>query len=624
MSPHPSPTRRMKRPVQARRLWWRVAIPYFLPLLFSTLPVVVQAQFSYTTNNGTITITGYTGSGGDVTIPDTIGNLPVTSIGSSAFKKNPTLTTVSIPSTITNIGDNAFSFCTNLTHATFGYGVITIGSAAFFSCTALMDVTIPNSVTSIGSIAFGGSKLTTITVPSSVTNMANAAFSDCSQLASITVDPQNAHYSSSDGILFDKSQSLILQVPGGRVGSCAVPGTVRSIASSAFQYCRKLTSVAIPASVTNIGVQSFGACSSLISISVDTNNSLYASVEGVLFNRELTTIIACPGGKVGSYTISNGVVEIGDYGFYLCLGLTNIVIPESVTTIGRGGFFGCSSLTSILIPSSITTIGASAFGATALTSVTFPNSVTNIPDFAFAACRALTNVVIPESVTLIGTQSFSSSGLTSVDIPGSVVIIGGYAFWGCFKLTHVNFAFGATTIGDLSFSGCDSLTNVTLPNSVTRIGERAFNYCRGLTTVEIPGSVTNIGNSAFDSCTKLTSVFFKGNAPSLASAVFFGDPGATIYYLPGTIGWSTTVGGCPTALWKPVIQNDTYFGVQSNRFGFNIRWTSGMTVTVEACTDLANPSWSSLQTNTLIGDTVYFSDADWRNYPSRFYHLRWP
>ena len=73
-----------------------------------------------------------------------------------------------------------------------------------------------------------------------------------------------------------------------------------------------------------------------------------------------------------------------------------------------------------------------------------------------------------------------------------------------------------------------------------------------------------------------------------------------------------------------VLTSDDSFGVRTNQFGFNISWANGMNVAVDACTNLANPVWTPLQTNTLASDTLYFSDPQWTNYPARFYRLRSP
>src|SRR6266567_1054841 len=122
-------------------------------LLLLTLPAAVQAQFNYTTNNGTITITGYTGLGGAVAIPSTITELPVTSIGVYAFQYNTNLTSVTIPNSVTSIGDWAFDRCWRLTSVMIPGSVTSIGNFAFYEC-GLTSVMIPSSVTSIGGSAF--------------------------------------------------------------------------------------------------------------------------------------------------------------------------------------------------------------------------------------------------------------------------------------------------------------------------------------------------------------------------------------------------------------------------------------------------------------------------------------
>ena len=133
-----------------------------LPVLFLALPAAVQAQFTYTTNKGTITITGYTGPGGGVTIPSTITGLPVTDIGSYAFEYS------------------------SLTSVTMGTNLLRIGEAAFYGCANLGSVTIPNSVISIGDLAFYSSiHLTSVTIGSSVTSLGNGAFEFCPSLTGL-------------------------------------------------------------------------------------------------------------------------------------------------------------------------------------------------------------------------------------------------------------------------------------------------------------------------------------------------------------------------------------------------------------------------------------------------------
>ncbi len=292
--------------------------------------------------------------------------------------------------------------------------------------------------------------------------------------------------------------------------SVTIGNSVTSIGEYAFYYCTGLTSVTIPNSVTSIGRWAFDGCTGLTSIDVASDNSNYCSVDGVLFNKDKTTLIRYPGGKQGAYTIPNSVTSIGNYAFNECYGLTSVTIPNSVTSIGDFAFEGCTSLTSVTIGNSVTSIGESAFSnCTGLTSITIPNSVTSIGYNAFHRCTGLTSVTIGNSVTRIGSGAFAyCTGLTSVNIPNSVTTIEYYAFSGCTGLTspvynaHV-FAFMPT-----SYSGA-----YTIPDGIESIAGGAFSNCTGLTSVTIPNSVTSTGRWAFEGCTSLTSITCEAITP---------------------------------------------------------------------------------------------------------------
>jgi hypothetical protein len=107
--------------------------------------------------------------------------------------------------------------------------------------------------------------------------------------------------------------------------------------------------------------------------------------------------------------------------------------------------------------------------------------------------------------------------------------------------------------------------------------------------------------------------------------VFFYDADATMYYLPGTSGWNSPSAGRPAVLWNPLIQTGgAGFGLQHNQFGFNITGTANIPIVVEACTNLASPLWTPLQTLNLTNGLLYFSDSQWTNYPGRFYRISSP
>lgn len=249
-------------------------------------------------------------------------------------------------------------------------------------------------------------------------------------------------------------------------------------------------------------------------------------------------------------------------------------------------------------------IGPEAFwGYDGLTSVTIPDSVTNIENFAFASCTSLTNVTIGNSVIIIGREAFGDcTSLTSVTIPDSVIIIDILAFW------H-----------------CASLTNILIGNSVTSIGIGAFGACTSLTNVTIGKGITTIGSYTFRDCASLTGVYFQGNAPRIGSFAFGGGNNATtyatVYYLAGTMGWGPTFGGRPTMLWSPQTQIGQAGFDRTNQFGFTITGYSGLVMVVEACTNLANPVWFPVGTNTLVDGSSNFSDPHWTN-DVRIYRLR--
>ena len=284
--------------------------------------------------------------------------------------------------------------------AVIAEGVTSISWYAFYNCRSLTSVTIPNSVTSIGEYAFY----------------------DCTSLTSVTI-----------------------------------PDSVTSICEYAFQGCTSLTSVTIPDSVTRIGSYAFRDCASLTGIWVAEGNSHYSSdVSGVLFNKDKTTLVQCPG-AFAAYTI-----------------------PNSVTIIGDSAFFYCTSLTSVTIPDSVTSIGAWAFGCcTSLTSVTISNSVTIIGDSAFSHCKSLTSVAIPDSVTIIEGGAFSDcDNLTDVYYTGTEIA------WNKIKISDYNDALKNATIHYFSEWTREKEPTCTEPGSETSVCPEAG--CGKTFTREIP------------------------------------------------------------------------------------------------------------------------------------------
>ena len=257
--------------------------------------------------------------------------------------------TYNVPNGVMYIGDQVFYDCFSLTNITIPNNITSIGNSMFFNCYSLTNLIIPDNVFDIEWSAFYGcTSLTTITIPEHVISINDSAFSACSCLTEIIVDSNNHSYSSEDGVLFDKELQTIVCYPAGKKQeSFTIPDSVRSIGERAFYKCTGLKSITIPDSVESIGVIAFSDCSNLTEIIVDSGNNSYASQDGVLFSKNLETLICCPEGKTGTFIIPDDV-KIIEYGtFYNCNNLISIVIPNSVTSIGDSAFYGCDNLMNI-------------------------------------------------------------------------------------------------------------------------------------------------------------------------------------------------------------------------------------------------------------------------------------
>ncbi|HEX4264261.1 MAG TPA: leucine-rich repeat domain-containing protein [Verrucomicrobiae bacterium] len=614
-------------------------------LILLAWPAAAQAQFTWTTNSGAITITGYTGTNSAVFIPDHITGLPVTTIGTNAFFFS-FLSSVTLPTTLTTIASGAFNDCHNFTGTlVVPNSVVTIGVSAFSACN-FTNVVLPNSLRTIGAGAFGVSSLMNLTLPNSVTNIGDAAFGNCLSLTNITANTPNAFYSSVNGVLFN--QTRLFQYPSGRPGNnYAIPANVTAIGYGAFSECL-LTSIVISNNVATIGTNAFNACHSLGSVVMSNNivsigDSAFAGC-GSLTNVILPNALARIGNSVFAFTamtninIPNSVTSIGVNAFENCR-LISLVIPATTTTLEDDAFYGNGKLASVTIPSGVTTIGGGAFTLTALTSVTIPATVTSIGLNAFASCNNLTAITVNganpnfssvDGVLFNKTQTTliqypAGLGSPTYTMPATVTTIGTNAFYNCTNLVSLTLPNTVTTIRSSAFYLCTKLVSLTLSTNVSNIEPSAFVSCSSLAFLTIPASVNTIGNFAFEFCTSLGKIYFLGTPPTLGGSFVFLNvkPGAIAYHLAAASGWAATYGGLTTAVGTAPLAPTIVVGaaVHNNVFGFTVIGPDTQTFVIQTSTNLATPNWQPLQTNSLTGASFDFTDPQWSNYPRRYYRI---
>jgi hypothetical protein len=409
-----------------------------LVTLLLALPAAVQAQYNYTANNGAITINQYTGPGGDVTIPDTISGLPVTTIGSAAFYQIQSLTSVTFGTNVTTIADNAIFQCSGLVSVTIPGSVTNIGLGPIVDCQSLTTISVSAAnlyYTNVNQLLFNKAQTSLIEfpggvsgsyiLPQAVTNVGEAFIGNT--LTSISVTTGNTIYSGS-GVLFNKFQTQLISYPGGLGGSYTVPSTVNTIVSAAFEYSLGVSSVNIGTSVTSIGQFAFYDCPSLAAITVNPASLFFSTTNGVLFDKNKTLLIQYPIAVAGSYGIPVTVTNIGDGAFGDAINLTSVVIPNGVTNIGQETFYSCESLASVTIGNHVANIGQSAFFfCPDLTAVVIPASVTNIAQYAFGNCQSLSSVCFEGKPPADGGTIFLNDNFYSLS---TILYINGTAGWG--------------------------------------------------------------------------------------------------------------------------------------------------------------------------------------------------
>jgi hypothetical protein len=556
----------------------------------------------------------------------------VTSIGEGAFYSCLHLEATIIPESVTSIGDSAFGSCHNLTFIAFSPSSLltSIGMRAFSNCTSLTSITLPESINSIGGVAFAGcSGLTDITVnwtetpppinsgvfmdltlsdiklhvpaktkaiyeaaegwkefniveacPSGMFGEGNAlAWELCDGTLTISGTGRMWDYYNIWKPYREDITSVVIELGVQDIGEAAfsslpnlasatIPNSVTTIGGGSFAHCANLLSITIPESVTAVMDSAFSYCSSLTEIMVAANNPSFSSEDGVLFDKDKTTLHQYPGGKADSnYTLPASVTSIRGSAFAGCPGLQSVLSsPASLlTSIGNHAFAGCSRLASITLPESVTSIEYAAFSdCSSLADITVhwttaPPAISKMIFSGFTLSNV--NLHVPtgtkalykaaevwKEFTIVERCPSGTFGagdaLTWALCTGTLTIsgmgrMGSYynSPWEPYRedISSIVIELGVPNIGGHAFSSLHNLVSVTIPASVTSIGEGAFIRCDNLSFITIPESVTVLRDSVFGYCRSLTEIMVATNNPSFISegGVLFDKDKTTLYQYPG-------------------------------------------------------------------------------------------
>lgn len=273
------------------------------------------------------------------------------SIDNDAFKNCSNVTSILIPNSVTSIGNDAFRGCDDLTNVTIPDSITKIGVNCFADCKSLKDIVIPDSVLSIGSAAFAGClSLKSAILPKSVESVGDGVFADCVLLEKVVL-PDNITELGTN-ILRQVNANDITLPCSGFFSNCQslktinIPDSVTSLGMYCFSGCISLTSVNLPASVSEINAMAFDF-TIIDSIEVDDNNLSFSSEDGVLFNKDKTTLVRFPEGKTGAYIIPETVTKLESKAFFCCTGLTSVTLPSNKIECNRNTFMECDGLTDI-------------------------------------------------------------------------------------------------------------------------------------------------------------------------------------------------------------------------------------------------------------------------------------
>ena len=336
-----------------------------------------------------------------------------------------------------------------------------------------------------------------------------------------------------------------------------LPYSCETVIQNAIQSCKNLETIYLSKNVKNFTGNIFNDCPNLTRIIVDSDNPYFTSVEGVMFTKDMSTIIKYPAGiQHTSYTIPSSVLIIGEHAFDYSV-LEELELPSSLTSIEDFAFVGCQQLNKMVIPSTVTYLGPGAFQLCQnLSDVSLSSNIERLNSYTFNNCISLQKITIGKGTREIKGGAFdycSSLRAIYVDddnefyssydgilyskdmkelvrcpaglykeeylIPNGVEIIGENALKECENIKKFTLPQTLQEIGNFAFTNC-AMSTISIPSSVIKIGAGTFLLCKELETLILPEDIKEIAANIASSCEKLSYVYIPSGIKTVDSSAF--------------------------------------------------------------------------------------------------------
>ena len=358
-----------------------------------------------------------------------------------AFEACVLLEEITMPASMESLEKGSFCDASSLTKVTLNEGLKYIGEGCFANCSAIETIDIPETVEKFGASAFHKcNSLVSVKIPHLVEYLPVELFNGCMSLETVTLQ---------EGL--------------------------KGIGNSAFNECYNLQSISLPSTFKSFGMWVFWDCFSIQKYEVAESNPNFTSVDGVLYTKDMKTLVQYPAGSMATeLNVPEGVETVGFASCEGAMNLKKVTIPTSCKMLDGAALYKCESMTECIMHDDVETIGNEVFyGCVNLANFNIPKNIKTLASGVFTGCVSLTHMVVPEQITYIDFR----------------------LFYGCTNLKSVEMSSKVDVIDQEAFSGCLSLESMIIPKTVSYIGPLAFNDCNNMNTIYIFNESAFIGGA---------------------------------------------------------------------------------------------------------------------------------